>query len=191
MKGPRSTNHTLFAAAGLKPAEPEQCACAPGMCRGGQVINGFTVMGTQCRDARQPIDKNGFRKTDAGHPLLQKLIDSIGTIKADSAGFKHPAVAVWDFCAMYDVRDALIAGPAPIDMVLHCPKCHMQHIDAPEESDPSTWTVEKHGNWTNPPHRSHLCRGCGHIWRPADVPTNGVAAIKTKGKDDSPNDAAK
>ena len=41
-----------------------------------------------------------------------------------------------------------------------------------------------------PAHRSHLCRpedgGCGHIWRPADVPTNGVAAVKTKGKADSP-----
>lgn len=35
-------------------------------------------------------------------------------------------------------------------------------------------------------HRSHLCHGCGHIWRPADVPTNGVAAVKTKGKADSP-----
>lgn len=41
-----------------------------------------------------------------------------------------------------------------------------------------------------PDHRSHLCRpedgGCGHIWRPADVPTNGVAAVKTKGQNDSP-----
>lgn len=74
---------------------------------------------------------------------------------------------------------------APIDMILHCPACGLQHIDAPEESDPTTWTAEKYGNWTNPPHRSHLCHGCGHIWRPADVPTNGVAAVKTKGEADS------
>jgi hypothetical protein len=40
--------------------------------------------------------------------------------------------------------------------------------------------------WDNPPHRSHLCHGCGHVWRPADVPTNGVATITTKGKADSP-----
>lgn len=76
----------------------------------------------------------------------------------------------------------------PIDMVLHCPACGMQHIDAPEpdqpwSSDPSTCYI----GWPNPPHRSHLCHGCGHTWRPADVPTNGVAAVKTSGKADSPN----
>ena len=89
--------------------------------------------------------------------------------------------------------------PPPIDMVLHCPACGMQHIDGP---DPNAdhWCVgcspedcvgcldvpQERKRWTNPPHRSHLCHGCGHIWRPADVPTNGVAAVKTKGKADSP-----
>ena len=77
---------------------------------------------------------------------------------------------------------------APIDMVLHCPKCGMQHIDKPESPKHtnainSLAGLPARGLWTNPPHRSHLCHGCGHIWRPADVPTNGVAAIKTKGKD--------
>lgn len=61
----------------------------------------------------------------------------------------------------------------PIDMILHCPQCQMQHIDAPTDE------------WSNPPHRSHLCHACGHIWRQADVPTNGVAAVKTKGSRDS------
>jgi hypothetical protein len=51
----------------------------------------------------------------------------------------------------------------PIPMVLHCPACGWQHIDEPK------------GDWTNPPHRSHLCAGCGHIWRPFDFPTVGVA----------------
>lgn len=53
----------------------------------------------------------------------------------------------------------------PIPMVLLCPRCQAQHID------------EKKGEWTNPPHRSHLCGDCGTIWRPADVPTTGVAAV--------------
>jgi len=65
----------------------------------------------------------------------------------------------------------------PIDMVLFCPRCGEQHIDAPDERTP---------DWTNPPHKSHLCHACGCIWRPADVPTNGVAAIRTKGKNDTP-----
>ena len=77
--------------------------------------------------------------------------------------------------------------PAPIDMVLHCPACGMQHIDAAERPDPhpSSTGEDDRPLWLNPPHRSHLCHGCGHIWRPADVPTNGVAAIKTRGKNDS------
>jgi len=74
---------------------------------------------------------------------------------------------------------AALSVQAPIDMVLFCPKCGEQHIDAAK----GEWNGEA---WTNPPHRSHLCHACGHIWRPADVPTNGVAATKTKGKADSP-----
>jgi len=61
----------------------------------------------------------------------------------------------------------------PVPMILFCPNCGLQHIDRPE------------GIWMNPPHRSHLCGGCGHSWRPADVPTTGVADINTRGKADS------
>lgn len=76
--------------------------------------------------------------------------------------------------------------PAPVDMVLHCPKCGRQHVDGQEEHDALKEFKATPTPWTNPPHRSHLCHGCGHIWRPADVPTNGVAAVKTKGNADSP-----
>lgn len=89
------------------------------------------------------------------------------------------------------------ATPSPIDMVLHCPACSLQHIDAEvpgamvQVPTPlgltgmaTSWQWRK--GWSNPPHRSHLCHGCGHIWRPADVPTNGVATVQTKGKSDSP-----
>ncbi len=77
-------------------------------------------------------------------------------------------------------EDAGECGAKPVDMILHCPACGLQHIDAPDE-----WTPD----WKNEPHRSHLCRpedgGRGHIWRPADVPTNGVKVINTKGKADN------
>ena len=59
-----------------------------------------------------------------------------------------------------------------VDMMLHCPACHAQHVDA--------------APWDTRPHRSHLCHSCGHIWRPADVCTNGVPVIRTRGKNDSP-----
>lgn len=74
----------------------------------------------------------------------------------------------------------------PIDMILNCPACGLQHIDEPEGEGDDGATIKRVDVWTNPPHRSHLCHGCGHIWRPADVPTNGVAEIQTKGKNDSP-----
>lgn len=88
--------------------------------------------------------------------------------------------------------------PKSHDIILYCPKCHTQHIDKPETEgeyskklfESSWWELggDKPERWINPPHRSHLCANpeCRHIWRPADFPTNGVASIQTKGKDDSP-----
>ncbi len=64
-----------------------------------------------------------------------------------------------------------------IDMILFCPRCGHQHIDEPDERTP---------DWTNPPHRSHLCHHCEFIWRPADIATNGVREIKTVGQKDMP-----
>ena len=83
-------------------------------------------------------------------------------------------------------RAALAGDVEPIDMVLHCPKCGMQHIDAVDPVVMPDGMFEGDDGWDNPPHRSHLCHFCRHIWRPADVPTNGVEAVKTTGKDDSP-----
>lgn len=100
-----------------------------------------------------------------------------------------------EWLALADAVDAagvLGAGVSPtlkpIDMVLHCPACGLQHIDAPWKPGATLTNDQITGVepvWDNPPHRSHLCAGCGHIWRPADVPTNGVQAVKTKGKNDS------
>lgn len=64
-------------------------------------------------------------------------------------------------------------GPKPVDMIIYCPRCHQQHIDEP------------HGEWTNPPHRSHECQHCKLVWRVADVPTNGVRTLQTVGSMDS------
>lgn len=88
-------------------------------------------------------------------------------------------------------RGVADARSQPLDMVLHCPNCGEQHIDAPEgERDLAVARIDEDSPepslWTNPPHRSHLCAHCGHTWRPADVKTNGVKAVKTAGKKDSP-----
>lgn len=104
------------------------------------------------------------------------------------------------------------AAAKPIDMLIFCPECGMQHIDrpdAPNSKCPSCDSPQPNlhpavqyegevqpckdpfhnGRWTNPPHKSHTCRkedgGCGIIFRVADVPTNGVEKIQTRGKADT------
>src|SRR5438046_621572 len=69
-----------------------------------------------------------------------------------------------------------VAEPLPVAMVLFCPACGLQHIDA---ADPER-------GWENKPHRTHLCYGCSHHFRPADVPTEGVWTIETIGAFDRP-----
>lgn len=73
-------------------------------------------------------------------------------------------------------EDLKKAREMPIDMVLFCPVCGLQHVDAPEPAK----------GWENPPHRSHLCHGCSHVWRPAGVPTNGVLDIALGERDTRP-----
>ena len=63
--------------------------------------------------------------------------------------------------------------PEPIPMLLSCPVCHARHFDE--------------GEFATKPHHSHACqahvvidgkrRRCGHVWRPALVPTVGVEAL--------------
>jgi hypothetical protein len=102
---------------------------------------------------------------------------------------------------------------APIDMIIFCPSCHKQHIDRPDpecrkpdhlgpDGDEPCRRSKGHTGqcmcspmdedvvrWTNPAHKSHTCRsddgGCGIIFRVADVPTNGVKNIQTKGENDT------
>lgn len=108
---------------------------------------------------------------------------------ACEAGFEEGWVEV---CNVFDelTRFAELvaaAEPKPIDMLLYCPACGVQHIDEPDGiGNEHAGLDESVSRWDNPPHRSHLCYTCGHIWRPADVLTNGVAAIETRGQNDSP-----
>lgn len=60
----------------------------------------------------------------------------------------------------------------PLPIVVHCPKCGVQHIDVDDDT----------GKWASSRiHRRHLCKivdgGCGNVWEPFDYPTVGVAEI--------------
>jgi hypothetical protein len=125
--------------------------------------------------------ENRVRET----PLLERLENSAAMIGKMCSEGRPPKMSIpvahydEDFFICTTLRDAAAMMREPIPMVLHCPNCGTQHIDAPE---PGT-------DWNNPPHKSHKCRpqdgGCGTIWRASDVPTNGVAAITTRGDADT------
>ena len=51
----------------------------------------------------------------------------------------------------------------PIPMLLWCPACGARHYDV--------------GAFATKPHHTHACQGCGMVWRPAIVPTVGVAFL--------------
>lgn len=79
--------------------------------------------------------------------------------------------------ALADARDRAILLDAPIEMILHCPICHMQHIDEVDE--------QRNPGWQNPPHISHKCLGCGCVWTPCDRLTEGVAILTEHGRSDT------
>lgn len=86
----------------------------------------------------------------------------------------------WDLASLVlnlldDCDRLLKRAGQPIPMLLFCPKCGLKHVDRADEAT----------GWDNPPHKSHLCHGCGCVWRPADVPTTGVDRIASLGKADN------
>jgi len=84
---------------------------------------------------------------------------------------------------------------APINVIIHCPMCRYMHID---KADPNTckncgkkriehepYLIANCNNeeatsfeeWTNPPHKTHRCLNCNHLFKVANVPTNGVSGL--------------
>lgn len=53
-----------------------------------------------------------------------------------------------------------VSVPEVVPMILHCPECSERHVDA--------------GEFASKPHHTHACQECGHVWRPAKLPTVGV-----------------
>lgn len=98
------------------------------------------------------------------------------------------------------IREILLlldAAQAPIDMILFCPKCHEQHIDAPEpdnckncgavsyfhtappQAKRANGACDNFEPWLNAPHKKHRCHNCNHVFKPANVATNGVESLQS------------
>jgi rubredoxin len=142
-----------------------------------------------------PLDLLSLIDEACSHAAAQSQLDAlreeVARLTSDKTELSLEFAAAMQRCSLTIDRltrekDAALKFQ-PIDMILHCPKCGLRHVDEPEHPNgPSAFSRVGDSVWTNPPHRSHLCHGCGHVWRPADVPTNGVEKIATCGKNDSP-----
>jgi hypothetical protein len=108
-------------------------------------------------------------------------------------GYRAVAFEVGDSLEKVNARirelEARLASP--VDILLFCPNCAEQHVDEAKPEVCETCGYKQVGcscaeftAWLNPPHKSHRCNYCNHVWRPADAPTNGVAAIQSKGQRD-------
>ena len=125
---------------------------------GAPVSDGWRVRWV-CEELERARDRADARHI--GEADRQQLVEALGA---------HPGTS-WG-----EAVEQVEQLRAPIPMVLQCPRCHRQHVDAPQP--------EK--DWTNPPHRSHECQNCGLVWRPADVATTGVERVQTRGSRDTP-----
>jgi DNA (cytosine-5)-methyltransferase 1 len=73
-------------------------------------------------------------------------------------------------CTLAAMRSAV--DEAPIPLIIHCPKCKVQHVDVDDGS----------GAWaTSRLHKKHLCKpedgGCGYVWKVSNRYTVGVREL--------------
>jgi hypothetical protein len=122
--------------------------------------------------------------------LQRRTIEAAAAAIANARGMRHGAPPISNILellrgmqtggksSIYDdvIADATAAIEAvasvPLPLVIHCPKCRLQHVDV--DDDTGKWATTRH-------HRKHLCKpsggGCGHVWLVANVPTVGVAQL--------------
>jgi hypothetical protein len=175
-------------AMGCAPSSSVHCVLA---------FRGFSNVELKNRKARRslaPQEKEPRMSAFASHVLMPAWCpDTV----VEAAHARMRSVSHENIVTLYAIFVRLASGE-PLPMVLYCPACGTQHIDAPKPCDMGVGCdtagvcfaaahgePERCSGWENPPHRSHLCAGCGIVWRPADIATVGVAQIETQGNADT------
>ncbi len=113
----------------------------------------------------------GSASAERYHDLVKTVESSLAGDRCATSYASHAAIG-------HRIMATKTASPVP--MLLFCPMCHTKHIDE--------------GEFATKPHHTHACQGlvrneeydekhgkvmrrCGHVWRPAIVPTIGVEAL--------------
>lgn len=102
----------------------------------------------------------------AEYQLAQRVLKAWEACPVDDNGFGETVILARAYLAAVQPNQSAVE---PIKMLLYCPRCEKQHVDAPEP--------EK--GWTNPPHATHTCKFCGLNWRPSNDNTDGVAGLSS------------
>lgn len=141
-------------------------------------------------------------RNDTARKMVVARKDALTEWAMDKTPMHAERIAFQDgFTDGWNARAGEVEGK-PIDVVLFCPKCKAQHFDdiepdvcekcggqkdahkAPVKLETGLW-CDDFTPWLNPPHKSHRCHNCNTVWRPADVPTNGVEKVQTVGSNDT------
>lgn len=92
----------------------------------------------------------------------QRVIDATPVVSAEPTLPKPHEILAADDPTLMSLHAS--AEVAPVPMILYCPTCQKQHIDAPEPAV----------GWTNPHHSKHRCAFCKTEWRPFPYKTTGM-----------------
>lgn len=94
-------------------------------------------------------------------PLDPKLVT--WDLESKAVGPNVAAALGSNVSTAFGVKEPAQEEAKPVPMLLWCPACGERHIDA--------------GEFAVKPHHTHACQECGMVWRPALVPTCGVAFL--------------
>ncbi len=135
------------------PADSRPCGC--------EEVEGLRseLLGARADAAKQ------FEERMALVDLLGRIVKYAREDRAHTPGTTRLARALAE---AEKLLSATAAPAAPVRVHTWCPKCDLKHIDALDEATGIDWATR--------PHKTHLCLGCGHLWKPHDYATVGVAA---------------
>ncbi len=103
--------------------------------------------------------------------IIAERMEMLKRIASRGRSYGRP-ISFQDLIEFHELHEILQELDAPIQLIIHCPKCHLQHVDV--DDDTGAWATTRH-------HRQHLCKpsdgGCGHVWAPANRRTVGVREL--------------
>jgi hypothetical protein len=112
-----------------------------------------------------PAAGSASDRADGYLNMLGMAIEALEKAVASSTWLRAGEKQVGDYLVPidYPVPPPKNEESAPVPMYLTCPKCNERHLDV--------------GLFATKVHHTHTCQKCGLTWRPAVVPTVGVAFL--------------